>query len=117
MPRVGILNIYLLATVWCFVPLAWGLWAMLAPAAWVPQRFPLWGSLLGLLAGIVAALVLNVPSRVAGASVPLALRILDVVAIMAFYYFLWMLVRGVYQAIAGRAPKAETAPPEKKAAA
>ena len=28
----------LLTTAWCFVPVGWGLWAMLAPARWVPGR-------------------------------------------------------------------------------
>ena len=46
MPALPIARIYPLTVVWCFVPLAWGIWALIAPAAWVPKRLPLWGAIL-----------------------------------------------------------------------
>jgi hypothetical protein len=57
---------YPLALVWCFAPLAWGIWAVLAPSSWVPQRLPTWGAILGVIAGLGAAFVLNLPSRILG---------------------------------------------------
>ncbi len=29
---------YLLTTIWCFVPLAGGIWALITAVAWMPQR-------------------------------------------------------------------------------
>jgi hypothetical protein len=88
-----------LTVVWCFVPAVWGLWAMAAPAVWVPQRLPLWGAILGLIAGFLALFVLNLPGRIYGQAVPIALRTVAVVAIVVFYYFLWMLVRVAYRCL------------------
>jgi malate dehydrogenase (oxaloacetate-decarboxylating)(NADP+) len=51
MPALPMARTYPLTVVWCFVPLAWGIWALIAPAAWVPKRLPLWGAILGLIAG------------------------------------------------------------------
>ena len=36
-PRWPAADARILTTAWCFVPLAWGLWAMLAPARWGSQ--------------------------------------------------------------------------------
>ena len=72
---------------------------MLAPSGWVPQRLPIWGGILGLIAGVLAAFVLNLPSRVLGVTVPVILRGVAVVVIVAFYYFLWMLVRIAYRSL------------------
>jgi hypothetical protein len=96
-PAVTVQRVYLLPLFWCFAPLAWGLWAMLAPSAWVPQRLPIWGAILGLIAGMLAAFVLNLPLQILGRSVPAAFRGIGVVVIVAFYYVLWMLVRVVYR--------------------
>lgn len=96
-PNVTVERVYLLPLFWCFAPLAWGLWAMLAPSALVPQRLPIWGAILGLIAGTLAAFVLNLPSRILGQTVPAAPRGMGVVVIVAFYYALWMLVRVVYR--------------------
>ena len=93
------LRIYPLTIVWCFVPLAWGLWAMIAPSGWVPQRLPIWGAILGLIAGLLIFLVLNLPSRLLEVTVPAILRGLAVVIIVVIYYFLWMLVRLAYRAL------------------
>jgi hypothetical protein len=90
---------YPLTIVWCFAPLAWGLWAMLAPSGWVPQRLPIWGAILGLIAGLLIFLVLNLPSRVLEVTVPVILRGVGVVIIVVLYYFLWMLVRLAYRSL------------------
>ncbi len=90
---------YVLTVVWCFVPLAWGLWAMLAPSGWVPQRLPIWGAILGLIAGLLIFLVLNLPWRILEVTVPAILRGVGVLIMVVIYYFLWMLVRLAFRAL------------------
>ena len=90
---------YALTIVWCFVPLAWGLWAMIAPSGWVPQRLPIWGAILGLIAGLLTFFVLNLPWRVLEVTVPGILRGVGVAIIVVIYYFLWMLVRLAFRAL------------------
>ena len=90
-----------LTVMWCFAPLAWGLWAMIAPSAWVPGRLPVWGMILGLVAGLTALFVLNLPWRIFEISVPLVWRGAGVVVIAVFYYLLWMLVRLAYRSLVG----------------
>lgn len=85
---------------WCLMPVVWGLWAMLCPRAWVPERLPLWGAILGLLPGSVAFFVLNLPERVVGVALPVGYRAFGLVLIALAYYFLWMLVRLSYRALA-----------------
>jgi len=92
-------RIYPLTVVWCFVPAVWGLWAMFAPAGWVPQRLPLWGAILGVMAGFLGVFVLNLPSRISGETVPMAWRGVAVVVIVMLYYLLWMLVRTAYRSL------------------
>jgi hypothetical protein len=104
---------YPLAVLWCFAPLVWGIWAMLAPSSGFPERLPVWGALLGLLAGQGAAL-LNMPSRVLGVTLSPTLRGIWVIVMVVVYYFLWMLVRAVYRALA---PAEPAAPKSSKAAA
>jgi len=87
--------------VWCLAPLAWGLWAMIAPSAWVPGRLPVWGAILGLVAGLMALLVLDLPWRIFAVMVPLVWRGVGVVVIAAIYYLLWMLVRVAYRSLGG----------------
>lgn len=99
-------RIHILPVVWCFVPGVWGLWAMLAPAGWVPQRLPLWGAILGVIAGFLAAFVLDLPGRVSGQAVPVTLRGVAAVLIAAFYYFLWMVVRLAYRSLGTQTPVA-----------
>lgn len=96
-PTARLQGAYLLTTVWCFVPLAWGIWALIAPSAWVPKRLPTWGLILGLLAGFLAAFVLNIPSRILGQTIPIMWRGVGVVVMAGFYYLLWMLVRITYR--------------------
>jgi len=90
---------YALTIVWCFVPLAWGLWAMIAPSGWVPHRLPIWGAILGLIAGLLIFLVLNLPWRVFEVTVPVILRGVGVLIMVVIYYFLWMLVRLAFRAL------------------
>ena len=86
-----------LTTAWCFVPVAWGLWAMLAPARWVPRRLPLWGAMLGVLAGIVAGPVLDLPLRLGGLR---DMRWITVLVAPILYYIVWLLVPVVYRSLA-----------------
>jgi hypothetical protein len=85
-------------TAWCFVPLAWGLWAMLAPVRWVPSRLPIWGAILGTVAGIMAGPVLDLPLRLGGLS---GVRWVTLVVGPIFYYFVWLLVRVAYRSLVG----------------
>ena len=96
---LAVQRFYPLTLVWCLVPVVWGLWAMFAPVGWVPQRLPLWGAILGLIAGLLAAFVLNLPLRIFGATVPVTWRGVAVVVIVVIYYFLWMLVRVAYRSL------------------
>lgn len=76
---------------------------MLTPSAWMPERLPLWGAILGLIAGSLAMFVLNLPSRILGETVPAALRGVAVLVMVLFYYLLWMLVRTAYRSLASAA--------------
>ena len=98
-PRWAAADARVLTTAWCFVPLAWGLWAMLAPARWVPSRLPIWGAILGVVAGIIAGPVLDLPLRLGGLS---GIRWMPVVVGPIFYYFLWLPVRMAYDAATAR---------------
>ncbi len=106
---------YPLAFIWCCAPAAWGFWAALAPPSWVPKRLPVWGAILGLLAGTLGAFVLNLPAHILEIPVPLSARAAGVVVMTAFYFVLWMLVRIVYRALNVQEP-AEIRPPLDKAA-
>jgi len=87
----------LLLAVWCIAPTVWGLWAMLAPSRWTPERLPLWGTVLGVVAGVLAAFVLDMPSRILGISVPMMARLFAVLALTLFYFILWTFVRTVFK--------------------
>ena len=100
-PGLKFERIYPITILWCCAPLAWGLWAVLTPAAWMPKRLPLWGALLGLFVGSMAAFVLNLPSRFAGEPVPMLARAMAVPVGILSYYLLWMLVRGAYRWLTG----------------
>ena len=93
-------RLYPLAFMWCVLPLAWGIWAMFAPQSWVPERLPWWGAILGVVAGVFGALVLNLPERILGVSYPLGGRAIALVAVALFYYLLWHLVRTAWLALA-----------------
>lgn len=102
--------------VWCFAPCVWGLWAMVAPQDWVPQRLPMWGSVLGLIGGVFALFVLNMPQRILKLSFPASARVLAVFIIAAVYYAVWMIVAKAYRHLSTPAP-VSTAPQSKRTAA
>jgi protein-S-isoprenylcysteine O-methyltransferase Ste14 len=78
---------------------------MLAPRGWTPERFPICGAILGLIAGVLAIFVVRMPMRVFELSLPNWQNVLGVLLICALYYLLWMLVRAVYTAL-GEKPAA-----------
>ena len=90
---------YLIATIWCLVPVVWGLWAMLLPATWIPRRIPVWGAILGLVAGTTAGFVLHLPTRVFGVEASTWWHVVVLIAAIVLYWLLWMPVRTVYGAL------------------
>lgn len=91
----------LILAIWCAVPCIWGLWAMLSPKAWLPQRLPIWGTILGIVAGVMAIFALNLPSRILEVGLSNTTRILIVLLAGLFYYVLWMIVSVVYKRLSG----------------
>ncbi|HTS09811.1 MAG TPA: hypothetical protein VMP68_29870 [Candidatus Eisenbacteria bacterium] len=91
----------LILAIWCAVPCLWGLWAMLSPSDWVPRRLPIWGMILGIVAGVMATFVLNLPSRILGVILPNPTRALVVLLAGVFYYVLWIVVSIVYKHLFG----------------
>ena len=94
-------RIYPVTIFWCCVPTIWGVWAMLTPRAWMPKRLPLWGAFLGLFAGLMAVLVLNLPSRFLEQPVSMLVRVIAVLTGALLYYLMWMLVRVAWRWLAG----------------
>lgn len=90
---------HLLTSVWCVVPLAWGVWAMLTPKSWLPQRMPIWGAILGALAGMLAVFVWDLPSRFAGEPVSTWVRGVGLLVAIGGYYLLWLVVRRTYRVL------------------
>ncbi len=70
---------------------------MLAPSKWTPERLPVWGAMLGVVAGLMAAFVLDLPSRIAGFHVAVTARFLGLVVLTVFYFILWTFVRTVFK--------------------
>jgi hypothetical protein len=103
-PGLTFERVYPVPILWCFVPWAWGIWALLTPSSWMPERLPLWGAILGLIAGSGAAFVLNVPSRFLGQAGSLSTRGGTVLVLALFYYLLWMLVRTAYRSLVSAGP-------------
>jgi hypothetical protein len=99
-PGLNFARIYPLPILWCVAPAAWGIWSLFIPSAWMPKRLPLWGAILGLIAGSLAAFVLNMPYRLFGHAVSLTLRGTAVLVMVLFYYLLWMLVRAACRVLA-----------------
>jgi len=91
----------LILAIWCIVPCVWGLWAMVSPSNWVPQHLPIWGTLLGIVAGLMAVFVVNIPYRIFGVAVPTTTRAFFVVVAALFYYLLWTGVKKVYMSLSG----------------
>ena len=108
-----------LTAVWCFVPLVWGIWAMLTPRVWFPERLPYWGAILGLVAGTMCAFVLNLGPRVFGLTPSFGVRLTEVATMTVVYYFLWMLVRATHRNLMPAEPHAQApaAPRQMKMAA
>jgi uncharacterized membrane protein HdeD (DUF308 family) len=100
LPGVTLQQASPLLGMWCIAPCVWGLWAMLAPRSWIPRRLPLLGVILGIVAGLLAAFVLNMPHRVFGVSVSGGLRAVGALLIACFYYLLWMAVSFTYRKFA-----------------
>jgi len=95
-PRWAPADALVLTTAWCFVPAAWGLWAVLAPTGWVPRRLALWGAILGVLAGVVAGPVLDLPLRLGGLR---DMRWIALIIAPIAYYAVWLLVPAAYRAL------------------
>lgn len=89
-----------LLALWCCAPCAWGIWAILAPASWIPRCFPFWGAILGIIAGCLAAFVINLPLRVFGEPISVAFRACGVLVLVGFYALLWTLVGTAYRKLA-----------------
>lgn len=85
-----------MTTAWCFVPTAWGLWAIMAPARWVPVRLPVWGAILGVFAGIVVGPILDLPARLGA---PSFARWLALLVGPVLYFVLWSLVGRVCRSL------------------
>ena len=98
-PGLKFERLYPITILWCCVPLAWGVWAVLTPSAWMPNRLPLWGAFLGLFAGSMAIFVLDLPSRFLGQPVPIPARAIAVLVGTLLYYLMWMLVRAAYRCL------------------
>ena len=71
------------------------------PISWVPHRLPLWGAILGVIAGLVVLFGLDMPYRLSGQTLPVYLKVVGVLLAVILYYVLWMLVRAVYRSLAG----------------
>ena len=104
-PEVTLEQFAPVLALWCVVQLVWGLWAMLTPRAWFPDRLPIWGAILGVVAGSLAMFVLNLPSRIREEPVSGVLRGIGAAVLVVVYYLLWILVRRVYRALASATQK------------
>ncbi len=91
----------LIVSIWCLVPCAWGLWAMLSPTTWMPQRLPVWGMILGIVAALMGIFVLNLPYRVLGIDLPAIGKVFSLAVAALIYYLLWAVVRTVYMRLSG----------------
>jgi hypothetical protein len=94
-------NVHQLAMLWCWVPLIWGVWALLTPRTWMPKRLPWWGAILGLLASANVLFVLNLPYRILGQYMAWPYRLVGVAIAFVGYYLLWLVVRIVYLDLRG----------------
>ncbi len=70
---------------------------------------------MGLLAGVLAVSVLNLPYVVAGFLLSIANRMFVVVVAGILYYLIWMVVRAAYCSLAPAVARAEDAKPARAA--
>ena len=94
--RAPVDTVWVLTTAGCFVPIVWGVWAVVTPPSWVPGRFPAWGAILGIVAGLVAGPLLRLPERFGA---PDGAFWLAAAAGPILYFALWMIVRLAYSAL------------------
>ena len=92
-------NRFLLTSIWCGVPFAWGVWGVLTPKTWLPKRLPLWGAFLGVIAGITAVFIVNAPERIFQEPISTVAKGIVVLAAGGLYYILWHVVRWIYGSI------------------
>lgn len=95
----GLAARYTLTSIWTAIPFVWGVWAMLAPSSWFPDRLWLWGAILGLIAAVVAVFVLDVPSLLTGLDTKPWQAALTAVIAIGLYSLLWRLVQAVHRAL------------------
>ena len=81
-------GLYLITTIWCLLPLVWGLWAIIIPRSWVPHRLPLWGAILGVIAGLVVLVGLDMPYRLSGQTLLVYQKVVGVLLAIVLYYVL-----------------------------
>lgn len=89
-------NPYLAAVGWCSLPLVWGVWAMLTPKAWWPERLARWGAILGVVLGYTVMFILRVPDRI-NLKLPMAGKLIAMMIIVLLYAVLWMIVGEIFQ--------------------
>jgi len=98
-PADQLSRLFPILRVWCLVPALWGVWAILTPRSWLPERLSWWGAILGFLAGLLILIVLSIPEQVVGEAVSVTLRSAGVVVLTVAYYLFWMLVRLAWHAL------------------
>lgn len=103
-PVISIQRFAVVFGIWCLVPFIWGIWAMMIPQNWTPERFPLWGAILGVIAGFLAAFVLDVPARILGAPVSITFQSIGYIVVVALYYVVWHFVGIAYNKLKTIAP-------------
>ena len=105
-PDLNMEGRYHLVTLYCMVPLAWGVWAVLIPKSWLPNQLPKWGAILGLILGAFGFFVLDLPSQVLGKAVSVGQKVFLLCLAIGIYFVLWGLIRQAYQALCAPPTKA-----------
>lgn len=77
----------------------------MAPTGWVPRRLPLWGAILGVVAGAVAGPMLDLPLRLAGLR---GMRSITLIVGPVLYYAFWLLVPVAYRSLGLNAERPAT---------
>ena len=95
LPTTRLERIHPILIAWLSAPALWGVWALLAPKSWVPERLPSWGAILGLIAGTFAMFLINVPLRAFDVWLSPQVRGAGFLLVVALYYVGWMIVRAV----------------------